>query len=360
MNNNIVIIGDLILNILLAFVKLIVGMGINSIGLISDGINNFNDGLSNIIGLVSEYVRKKPADREHPFGHARAEYIATMIISLIIIVTGIMLLKEGFVNLINNQVIIYPPVALIVIIGAIVIKLGIFVVNKRVGTTNNSMTLIAIGYDALSDVLASSGILIAMLIANLSGFHLDGVIAIILSLYIIYSGVKLEKTQIDELLGKGVDPTLSQKIKNIVYSYPDVLECHDLMIHNYGPTKKFATIHLCFDGRRDIYEIHEIYDEIERDVHDQLGVELLVHLDPVRIEDEETKMCEEALHDVLNNYSQINSYHDFRVVNKHHQDHIFVDIQIPYGQTINVSQFITDYQQNLKKLYDIEVTVEYV
>ncbi len=360
MTSKIIIIIDLILNIILAISKIIIGYLVGSIALTTDGINNLNDGLSNVIGLIGEIVKAKPADKEHPFGHARFEYIASMIISMFIILTGLVLLKDGIIHIVHPQSLSYPPMAMMIIIGGIIVKLGIFVFNKQQAKHLHSSVLTAISYDAFSDVIASSAMLVAMIVENTSGLQLDGWIATIISIYILYSGIKVAKMQIDELLGKEVDSNLEKDIKDIIKKYPHIEGMHDLIVHNYGPNHKFATIHLCMDGSVDIYELHEIIDEIEREVQHQLGLEFLIHLDPVKLNDHEQNDCEAKLQQLLTNYPNITSYHDFRAVYKHDQSYIFFDLQLPYSTKIDIEEFSQKYLDLLEKSYQLEIAIDYI
>lgn len=360
MTSKVIIIIDLILNLILAISKIIIGNIFGSIALTTDGINNLNDGLSNIIGLIGEIVKTKPADKEHPFGHARFEYIASMIISMIIILTGLVLLKDGIIHIFKPQSLSYPPVAMMIIIGGIIVKLFIYSFNKCKGKQLHSSVLTAISYDAFSDVIASSAMLVAMIAENAFGLQLDGWIATIISIYILYSGIKVAKMQIDELLGKEIDSNLENDIKDIVKKYPHIEGMHDLIVHNYGPNHKFATIHLCMDGSFDIYELHEIIDEIERDVQQQLGLELLIHLDPVKLNDQEQNDCEAKLQQLLTKYPNITSYHDFRVVHKHNKSYIFVDLQLPYNTEIDIQEFSLKYIDLLAKNYQLEIAIDYI
>ena len=349
----------LISNIILSSVKILIGILTGSIAIMADGINNLTDAMTNIIGIISIKISNKPADREHPFGHARVEYIASIIIAMFIIFSGISFLAESIKCIINPNVVEYDVVVFIILIISILVKIGLYFYNQKGYKNTNNMILKSISYDSLSDCLTTSVIIIAILIGLILNISVDGYIGIGVSIYIMYSGIKIIKEESDVLLGSKPDPSLEDAIINIVKQNKEVLDVHDLIIHSYGRSKKYATIHVCMDGSKDVYYLHEIIDSIERIIKTTLGVDLIIHLDPMKVDDQTNKKIWKILNEITKDHDNIIEFHDMRVVDKHHQEYIYVDALIKYDTKIDVKMISNIINSNLDKDYIINITIDY-
>ncbi len=344
-------------NAFLLIIKFMIGFLFKSIAIIGDAANNLFDLLNNLFGLFSLYISKKPADAEHPYGHARMEYICSFCMSVLILYTGLKLVKDSFVVIINNQPLIYTNIVLLVMIISFIIKFSLFIYYKKQQYTNQVIKIM--GYDNLNDALSNIALLIAFLIANYMHLNLDGYLGIFIGGYIIFNGFRFIKLPLNNLLGTKPNYELKAQILNIVNNNPFVLETHDLQIHSYGANKTFATIHVSVNGDLNLYDIHENIDEIERSVKAALNIDLLIHIDPVKLKDPETMHIHHIIKEVIKNYQNIIDYHDLRVTHKNNQDYIYVDIVIKYNTNLDLNNFKQSILQQLNKKYIIAIAIDY-
>ncbi len=301
-------------NILLAFAKVLIGLLTSSIAIIADGINNLSDASSSVITLIGFKLSEAPEDEEHPFGHARIEYITGIIISFLIIIVGFLLLQSSFEKILEPTTLTFSYITIVILVLSIIIKFWQMSFYKVVGKMIDSNTLLATSVDSRNDVIATSAVLLSLVFWKLTGINLDGITGLLVSLFIIWSGIKLIKETSSPLLGEAPDKSLVDSIIKITRSYSEVLGIHDLIIHNYGPNKIFASLHIEVDGDKDIFATHDVVDVIEGRIKSELKVECTAHLDPIKVNDPLISSLLEIVSETLLPIEGISDIHDLRIV----------------------------------------------
>lgn len=301
-------------NIILCLMKVIVGMFAGSIAIIADGINNLADASSSVITFIGFKLSSLPEDKEHPYGHARYEYLTGLLVSVLIIVVGVQLLRSSFDKVLNPEETVFSLVTVLVLVIAIVMKVWQAVFNIGLGKRINSMTLIATGTDSRNDVISTTVVLIALIITKITGFQLDGIMGCAVALFIIWSGITLVRDTVSPLLGEAPDEELVREIERRTWKFEGVLGIHDLIVHNYGPGKVFASMHVEIDARGDMMEAHDMIDNIERSISEALKIHLVIHMDPVITNDPELNHLKEVVTNVAALIPGVTNIHDFRMV----------------------------------------------
>ncbi|MDY4077306.1 MAG: cation diffusion facilitator family transporter [Clostridium sp.] len=315
-------------NFLLFIIKLSVGLITSSIAIMADAFNNLSDAGSSIITIVGFKLSDKPADAEHPFGHGRIEYISALIVSFMVMLVGFQFVKSSLERIFNPVDIEFETIPFILLLISIFIKLWLSRFNKFVGNKIDSSALKAASTDALGDVFTSSCVVISYLAAKFTSFPIDGYLGTLVALFILYSGFSLTKETLNPLLGEAPDPELVQKIQDMVLSYDNITGVHDLIIHNYGPCRCMASIHAEVPCDISIMEIHEIIDRAEREISEKLKIYLVIHMDPIAMEDEEVKKDFNMVCDIIEKDERIKSIHDFRVVGQGEVKNLLFDVVI--------------------------------
>lgn len=315
-------------NFLLFVIKLSVGLITSSIAIMADAFNNLSDAGSSIITIVGFKLSDKPADAEHPFGHGRIEYISALIVSFMVMLVGFQFIKSSLERIFNPIDIKFETIPFILLLISIFIKLWLSRFNKFVGNKIDSSALKAASTDALGDVFTSSCVVISYLAAKFTSFPIDGYLGTLVALFILYSGFSLTKETLNPLLGEAPDPELVQKIQDMVLSYDKITGVHDLIIHNYGPCRCMASIHAEVPCDISIMEIHEIIDRAEREISEKLKIYLVIHMDPIAMEDEEVKKDFNMVCDIIEKDERIKSIHDFRVVGQGEVKNLLFDVVI--------------------------------
>ncbi len=320
----------IVLNLILFAVKLIVGTMSGSVSITADAVNNLSDAGSCVVVLASFRMAGKPADQEHPFGHARIEYIATSAVAVVILSIGIELLKASYAKILHPNPIDFHLVSILVLAIAIGVKFWMYLFNTGLGRHIGSSVMRATAIDSLSDVAATSAVLASTLLSPLIGFQLDGYMGAGVSFFILYSGLKILKETMGSMLGQGPTRELVQMIESYIRKYNGVLDLHDLVVHDYGPTRSFASVHVEVDARVDILESHELIDTIERQITEDHGIHLVIHLDPVVRDDPKTDQLRELAEQVIADIDPSLSLHDFRVVSGRTHNKLIFDITAPF------------------------------
>lgn len=316
-------------NVFLFISKLIIGLLSSSVSIMADSVNNLSDAASSIITLIGFKISSKPADEDHPFGHERVEYIAGLIISFFIIFLGIQLGLSSIGKIFSPEPMSISLVTIIVLILSILVKLWMSFFNRYLGEQINSTTLKATATDSLNDVISTSSVLLSVCIFYFTSFNLDGFIGVVVAGFIIYSGIDVIRDTVSPLLGEAPTLELVETIEQKISSYEGVIGFHDLMVHNYGPNRCFASVHVEVSASEDILVSHDLIDNIERDFAFDLGIHLVIHLDPIIQEDALTNSLHEI---VLNCISQIDpqlSIHDFRAVQGVTHTNLIFDVSVP-------------------------------
>lgn len=328
----------IVTNLIVCIVKIIVGILSTSLSILADGINNLSDAGASIVTLIGFKIASKPADEDHPFGHQRMEYLSGLLVSILILMIGGTLLIDSIKQLINPTVMAISKVTFIVLIFSIIVKLIQMLFYRSLGKDINSTTLIATGVDSLNDCITTTAVIIGLLVFHLTGFtRIDGIIGLFVASFIIVSGVKLLKETINPLLGVMPEKSEIDAIANKIKSYDGVLGIHDLIIHNYGPSKTFVSVHVEVDRDVDVMISHDMIDNIEMDFKKNDNINLIIHMDPVDIHDEETQRLKQLVEKLLKQYDERLSFHDFRIVKGVTHTNVVFDIVMPikYEMTPN-------------------------
>lgn len=343
-------------NLILVIMKIFAGVISASISIIADAINNLSDMGSSIITLVGFKLASAPADKEHPYGHQRIEYVTGLVVSVVIMFVGISLFKTSIEKMINYEITTINPKFIYITIGilavSILIKVWQSIVNYKIGKIINSVALKATSKDSLNDCISTAALLIGniilLFVPNIP-FSLDGLLGILVSLFIIISGIKLIKETINPLIGVSTNEEFVQKIIELLKNESFVLGYHDLVCHMYGPTKCFMTLHVEVDAKQKMLEVHDSIDNLERKVKEQFGVELTIHMDPIDIDNEETNQLRAKVKEVIKTIHPDLSMHDFRVVHGHTHTNIIFDLVRPYKFELSDEQILRAIQEGVKE-----------
>lgn len=319
----------IICNVILSIMKFIIGSFTNSISITADATNNITDAGSSVVTLIGFRLSEKPADEDHPYGHARIEYITGLIVSFLIILIGYDTLKSSIEKILNPEDIIFTWATAIVLVISIGIKLWLSSFNKTLGKKIKSKALIATATDSRNDCISTAAVLFSTIVSHFTTLNLDGYIGALVGAFIIYSGIGLVKETVGPLLGQAPSKEIYEKIESEILKYENVLGVHDLMVHSYGPDKYFASAHIEMDARLNVLVCHEIMDNIERDFANKYNIHLVVHLDPTVLDCEETNHFKELVRDILYDIDPIITFHDFRVVFGDKSKNVLFDVVVP-------------------------------
>ena len=316
-------------NVLLCVMKLIVGTISGSVAITADAMNNLSDATSSIVTLVGFKLAQQPADEDHPYGHARYEYLSGLAVAAMIVVIGFELAKTSIEKIMNPTEVLFSLPVCIVLVGSIGAKLWLFVFNRYLGNLVNSQTLLATAADSRNDTVSTGAVLLAGVVSSILGWKIDGIMGLAVAAFILYSGVNLAKETISPLLGENASPELREQIVTLVGTCPEVLGYHDLMVHDYGPGQRFASMHVEMDQQADPLVCHELIDNLERACLRSYNVHLVLHYDPVVTGDPELERLRGVVQQLLLQQDERISIHDFRMVcGKGHTNLIF-DIALP-------------------------------
>lgn len=344
-------------NIMLSILKVIIGFVFGSIAVIADGINNITDAGSSIITLIGFKLAGLPEDKDHPYGHARYEYITGMIVSFIIILLGFQLLKESIMKIINPQPINFSWLTAAVLILAILIKLWQMLFYKHIGNAISSATILAVAKDSRNDILSTAVVLIGLLIGAITGIQLDGVLGALVAIFILFSGIQLIRETISPLLGEAPDPELVKEIEKAITSYDGVLGLHDLVVHDYGPGKIFASVHVEVDSKTDVMVSHDLIDCIERDVNKNLGIHFVIHMDPIVVNDPVVNKYRDGLKEIIKRIDPILRFHDFRCVPGPTHTNLIFDVVVPMQYSLSDEDLVEKIDKSVKELGENLFTV---
>lgn len=319
----------IICNLLLSAMKFVIGTMTNSVSITADATNNMTDAGSSIVTLVGFRLSEKPADEDHPYGHARIEYITGLIISFLTLIIGYDILKTSVSKIFNPEEIIFNWTSVIILALSVFVKLWLSLFNKALGKKIKSKALEATAADSRNDVISTAAVLIATVISHFTGFNLDGYMGVCVAIFIIISGIGLVKETVGPLLGQAPSKEMYELIENKILAYENVLGVHDLMVHSYGPGSYFASAHIEMDAKIDVLTCHDIMDTIERDFAREDNIHIVVHLDPTVLDCEETNELKEVVRNILFDIDPIITFHDFRVVYGDKSKNVLFDIVVP-------------------------------
>ena len=320
----------IICNLLLFALKYIMGTLSNSIAVVSDAFNNLSDAASCIVTLLGYKMAAKPADKNHPFGHGRMEYLISLIIAAVILVMGLELLKDSFLKIIHPEEVKFSFIALVSLIASIGVKLWMSLFNTNLGKKINSSAMLATAKDSRSDVIATSATVAALLLSTVTDHPIDGFMGLLVSVFILKSGIEIIKDTVDELLGKPADPEVIREIRELVCCDERIIGIHDLIIHNYGPGNMIGSCHAEVKSNEDFTAAHDLIDRIEHEIHKQLKISMTIHMDPIEVDNEQINAFREMLWNVVKSIDNRLNFHDFRTVTGDTHVNLIFDLVVPF------------------------------
>ena len=321
----------IICNVLLFAAKFVIGLILGSMAVTADAFNNLSDAASSVISFVGVKMAEKPADKDHPFGHGRMEYISALIVSFIVIEVGITFLQSSVEKIQNPEALTFGWVPFAILVLSVGVKLWMSVFNRKLGKRIDSKVMLATAADALGDVITTSATIVSILVCAFTGVNIDGIVGIAVSLIVIWSGISIARDTLAPLIGQGADPKLCGEIKRMVESYDGIVGTHDLIVHNYGPNRSMASIHAEVPRDVDIEVSHEVIDRAEWEVSKKLGIFLVIHMDPVETHDVRVLAVKSKLSHVLKALDPELTFHDFRAVFGQEQINLIFDLVVPFS-----------------------------
>lgn len=316
-------------NLLLFALKLLIGLWAGSIAIMADAINNLSDCAASIITLVGFRLAAMPPDEEHPYGHARFEYISGLIVSFLIIAIGLEFLVSSVRKILQPEPVLFSATLAVVLLLSIALKWWQGRFNRTIGNRIESEALSATATDSINDAISTSAVLLGAVIGHIFGLHIDGWLGLLVAIFIIISGIQLVIETLNPLLGIAPDDTLVEQIKERILGYESVIGLHDLILHNYGPGRRFASVHVEVPASQDILVSHDIIDRIERDFLVDLGIALVIHLDPLVTDDKTLDSFQKTVKQVITEIDPVLSMHDFRMVEGKTHTNLIFDVRLP-------------------------------
>lgn len=338
----------LICNVILCAAKIAVGVLSKSMAILADGLNNFTDAGSSVVSMLGFRWANKPADKEHPFGHARYEYITGLIIAFIVLFLGVELIISSVEKITAGEKTVATILMMAVLAFSVVVKFGMFFYYRSVSRKIGSGSLKAAGADSLNDCISTTAILVCTVVTYFTGVELDGYVGIAVALFIVFNGIKLIKETMSPLLGEKPSPSLVKKISEEICAYDGVKGIHDLIVHNYGPNRYFASVHVEVDARTDVLGSHELVDTIEREFLDK-GINLVIHMDPVIVDDERVNALKKIAVEALKSIDESLTLHDFRVVWGENRKNLIFDVVVPYGFRLDDKELVAMLDEKIKE-----------
>ena len=337
-------------NILLCIGKLLAGTLFGSIAIMADALNNLSDASSNVVSLIGFRLAAKAPDAEHPYGHARYEYLAGLVVSVTILAIGLSLLKESALKVLHPTPVVFSWLSIGVLAASILVKLWLSGFNRAVGKKINSETLMATAADSRNDVLTTGAVLLSTILCSLTGYGIiDGIMGVGVAAFILWSGWGLVMDTLSPLLGESPSPELVEHIERTVMSYPGVLGMHDLMVHDYGPGHQFASLHVEFPAETDPLTAHDVIDNIENDFLKKDRLQVTIHYDPIVTADASVGVLRARLQEHARQLDPRLSIHDLRIVPGDSHTNVLFDLVFPAGYTGDIDQMLAKMCQFVKE-----------
>lgn len=340
----------IIVNLLLFAGKFTVGLLTGFVSVRADAINNLSDAGSSVVSLISFKLSSKPADRKHPYGHARIEYIASMIVSFLILHIGFELLTESVGRILHPEKTEFSIVTAAVLSASVLAKLWLWYVNRGIGKKINSDVIKATAADSLSDAIATAAVILAMVIGHFTGLDTDGYMGAVVAVIIMIAGIKILLETKDHILGGAPDPELVEKINSIVSEFPEAKGIHDMFIHNYGPGRTIASLHIEVDGSADMFEVHDAIDNAERRISSELGVICTIHMDPIVTDNDKINKLRDRVSGLVSGIDNRLNIHDFRFVEGPTHTNLIFDIAAPFEVSLTDDELIAITEEKVKAL----------
>ncbi len=351
----------IILNAFLFIIKLLASLFSGSVSIMADAFNNLSDAAGSVVTLIGFKLSQKPADKDHPFGHGRMEYITAFIVSLIILLMGFELIKSSFLKLINPEQLVFSVAAVIILILSVIIKLFLFLFNLSASKKIKSESLKASGADALSDAIATTAVLFSLIFFKITGINIDAYMGILVSLFILYTGYKTVKDALSPLVGESAPKELIEEIEKIVLSHEEVIGIHDLIIHNYGVGKFMLSLHAEVSENQDLLSAHDKIDLIEKELSKRFNLIAVIHMDPVNTDSELANSLKEFVTESVKSIDENLSIHDFRVVSGETHTNLIFDLAVPFDFAISDNDLLNAVTSLIKEKdekYYVSVTIE--
>lgn len=349
-------------NVLLSLAKMMVGMLLHSVSVMADAFNNLSDAGSSIIGLVGVKMAEKPADEDHPFGHGRIEYVAALIVAFLIIEVGFTFFKDSISKIRHPEELRFQMVSIVILGMSILVKLWLGMFNKKLGKKIDSQVMMATAADSLGDVIATAATVVSILFWKVTGINIDGFVGLGVSLVVMWAGIGIARDTLEPLIGEATTPEDYRRIKKFVEKYDGIMGSHDLIVHNYGPGRSMASIHAEVPNNVSIEVSHEIIDRIERDAAKELGIFLVIHMDPLETEDQTVLKVRKKTEKAVEELDSRCSIHDFRMVKGEDQMNLIFDLVVPreYSEKKGDELMIRviERMQEIDKRYQCVITLE--
>lgn len=350
-------------NVILFIVKFVVGLAVHSVSVMADAFNNLSDAGSSVISFVGVKIASKPADEEHPFGHGRMEYIAALVVAFLVLEVGFTFLKDSIGKIQSPETLNFQMVSVVILVLSIGVKLWLGLFNRKLGRRIDSKVMMAVFTDSMGDVLTTAVTIVSLLFFYFTGMNIDGIVGIGVALVVMWAGIGIARDTLEPLLGEAVDPEDYRRIKAFVEGYDGVVGSHDLIVHNYGPNRSMASIHAEVPNNVSVEASHEIIDRIERDALENLKIFLVVHMDPVEIEDKKIVYIRKQAHEAIKEVDASCTIHDFRVVDGKEQINLIFDLVVPreYSKERQneVEQTLRRKLKSYDERYEFAITVEH-
>ena len=349
-------------NVLLSLAKMMVGMLLHSVSVMADAFNNLSDAGSSIIGLVGVKMAEKPADEDHPFGHGRIEYVAALIVAFLVIEVGFTFFKDSISKIRHPEELRFQMVSIVILGMSILVKLWLGMFNKKLGKKIDSQVMMATAADSLGDVIATAATVVSILFWKVTGINIDGFVGLGVSLVVMWAGIGIARDTLEPLIGEATIPEDYRRIKKFVEKYDGIMGSHDLIVHNYGPGRSMASIHAEVPNNVSIEVSHEIIDRIERDAAKELGIFLVIHMDPLETEDQTVLKVRKKTEKAVEELDSRCSIHDFRMVKGEDQMNLIFDLVVPreYSEKKGDELMIRviERMQEIDKRYQCVITLE--
>jgi len=353
----------IICNSVLFVLKLVIGWLMGSIAIISDAFNNLSDMGSSIISIISTRLSNQKPDKEHPFGHGRIEYVASLIVAFMIIFVSIELFRNSLDKIINPVEVTFDWILFGILCASILVKVWMFIYNRYIGKKINSSVANATATDSRNDVVSTSIVILSLVIGHYVQFPVDGIMGLIVSILIFISGIDIAKGTISTLLGNPPSKETVEKIQSVVRAGKGIIGTHDLMVHDYGPGRIFSSIHAEVPDDVNIVEVHEVIDAIEEKVYDEMGITLTIHMDPISLNNSEVIDATKVVLDTVHAIDPNTSIHDFRMVHGDKQINLIFDLVVPYNitekETELIKKGISDNLMKIDKRYRAVMKIEH-
>ncbi len=353
----------IIANLFLAAFKLLAGILSGAISITADAMNNLSDAGSQVVSFISFKISGKPADRDHPFGHARIEYVASMIVSFLVLLVGFELLTDSVKKIFEPTETSYSLLVMIILAVSVLIKLWLFVFGRSAATRINSEVINAAATDSLSDAIATSAVLVSAIICKYTGFNTDGYMGVVVAVIVLVAGIKILNETKNSILGSAPEPELIEQIVQITREYPEALGIHDMVVHNYGPGNTIASFHVEVDGSQNVFYTHDVIDTIEKRLYSELAVRATVHMDPIVTDDERVNELREKISALVKAIDESLDIHDFRFVEGITHSNLIFDVNVPFEMKESddeIKRAVSDKVSEFDPNYFVVMTVDRV